>query len=263
MNNNNPVSLKAKAQTRQIKFGHYVGEFLTPGIGHMLREANCDFVFLDMEHSGFSFETLKQAVRYFEAAGVSLIVRTPSKDYDGLARLCDAGAEGIMAPMIKDADEAAALIQHIKYPPTGARGVALGIAHDNFSTGGLPVSKRLEQANDRTTFFALIETAEGAENADAIAATAGVDCLWIGHFDLSASLGVPGEFQHPTYRHAHDLIVAAAKRHNKSLGRLVASVEEGQADMQQGFDFCCYGTDTMLYQRALMQGLDALRGTDN
>ena len=259
MNGAHPSSLKKMTRSRQPKFGHYVGEFLTPGIGHMLAEARCDFVFFDMEHSGFSFETLKQAVRYFEAAGVHLIVRTPSKDYDAIARTCDAGAEGILVPMVKDATEAASIVRWMKYPPEGARGVALGIAHDNFSAGATPVAQRLKQANEQTTSFVLIETREGVENADAIAATPGVDCIWVGHFDLSASLGIPGEFNHPDYRAALNLIVQAAKRHGKSLGRLVSSVEEGHNDLQQGFDFCCYGTDTMLYQRALMSGLECLR----
>jgi 2-keto-3-deoxy-L-rhamnonate aldolase RhmA len=163
--------------------------------------------------------------------------------------------------MVRDAAEAASFVRYMKYPPVGDRGVALGIAHDNFSTGGMPVAQRLEQANERTTFFALIETREGVDNADAIAATPGVDCIWIGHFDLSASLGIPGEFSHPDYCEALDRIVQAAKRHDKSLGRLVASVEEGHADLKQGFDFCCYGTDTMIYQRALKTGLERLRST--
>ena len=261
MSNILPATLKAMCQSRRPKFGHYVGEFLTPGIGHILAAAKCEFVFLDMEHSGFSFETLKQSVRYFESAGVALIVRAPSKHYDDIARVCDAGAEGIMVPMVKDAEEAASFVSFMKYPPQGGRGVALGIAHDNFYAGELPVAQRLSQANERTTGFMLIETREGAENADAIAATPGVDCIWIGHFDLSASLGIPGEFDHPDYRAAHDQIVEAAKRHGKSLGRLVASVDEGLADLQQGYDFCCYGTDTMLYQRVLMQGLGELRSS--
>ena len=147
----------------------------------------------------------------------------------------------------------------MKYPPDGDRGIALGGAHDNYYAGDTPVAQRLQRANQRNTFFALIETREGAANADAIAATPGVDCLWIGHFDLSASLGVPGEFDHPVYRAAFDDIVAAGKRHNKALGRLVGTVDEGLADLQQGFDFCCYGTDTMLYQRALNHGLSELR----
>ena len=68
-------TLKQLAQTRDLKVGHYVGEFATPGIGHILKNAGCDFVFFDMEHSGFSFETAKQALRFFEAAGLPVMVR--------------------------------------------------------------------------------------------------------------------------------------------------------------------------------------------
>ena len=251
--------LVALTRSQSPKFGHYVGEFVTPGIGHMLASAGCEFVFFDMEHSGFGFETLKQALRYFEAAGIPAIVRTPSKHYDGITRLCDAGAEGIMAPMVGNSDEAARVVHHMKYPPVGGRGVALGIAHDNFQPGGVSVAERLENANKRTTFFALIETCEGAENADGIAATPGVDCLWVGHFDLSVSLGIPGQFDHPDYLEALNRIVAAAKKHDRSLGRLVSSPQEGLQDIERGFDFICYGTDTAIYQSALIDGISALR----
>ena len=79
-------------------------------------------------------------------------------------------------------------------------------------------------ANERNTFLCLIETAEGVDNAEAIASIDGVDCLWVGHFDLSVSLGIPGEFANPKFIKAIDKIVAAAKKHNKSLGRAGAAV---------------------------------------
>ena len=255
----NRLALKEMTRHRGPKFGHYVGEFATPGIGHILASAQCDFVFFDMEHSGFSIESLKQAVRYFEAAGVAMIVRTPSKDYDMVARICDAGAQGLMAPMIKDAAEAATVVSYMKYPPVGKRGIALGAAHDNYLPGGIAVQDRLVQGNARNTFFALIETREGAENVDAIAATPGVDCLWVGHFDLSASLGIAGQFEHPDYLAALAKIIEAAKVHGLSLGRLVSSPDEGLADLRKGFDFCCLATDTGLYQRALITGISELR----
>ena len=257
------MNLRSLAESRHPKFGHYVGEFVTPGIGHMLASAGCDFVFLDMEHSGLGFETLKAALRYFEAAKIPVIVRTPSKDYDMVARICDAGAEGVMAPMVGNAAEAAGIISHMKYPPMGRRGVALGIAHDNFLSTDLPVAERLHMANERITFFALIETLEGAENASEIAATPGVDCLWVGHFDLSVSLGVPGDFDHPDYLAALDCIISAARTHDVALGRLVASVDEGRIDLDRGFDFCCFSTDTALYQRSLIEGISSLRGLMN
>ncbi|MBX2881054.1 MAG: hypothetical protein KTR32_14015 [Granulosicoccus sp.] len=253
------AALKTMTRNTDIKLGHFIIEFTTPGIGHLLKSADCDYVFFDMEHAGFSFETLKNSVRLFEAANVPMIVRVPSQDYAQLARACDVGAEGLMVPMVNNAEEARAVVSHIKYHPEGKRGVALGIAHDNFTTTSMPVAERMQASNERTTLFCLIETEEGAENAEAIAAVEGVDCIWIGHFDLSTSLGIPGEFEHPTYVAAVERIEAAAKKHNRSLGRLVATTDEGIALYKKGYDFCCYSGDVWVFQQALASAIGQLR----
>jgi 2-keto-3-deoxy-L-rhamnonate aldolase RhmA len=186
-----------------------------------------------------------------------VIVRAPSQDYHMLARACDMGAEGLMAPMVSTAAQARGIVNSIKYFPDGQRGVALGIAHDNYAVGS--VADTLAAANRKTTFFCLIETEEGAANADAIAAVQGVDCLWVGHFDLSVSLGVPGEFNHPKFLGAIDKIVSAAKKHNRSLGRLVPNTDQGISFYKQGFDFCCYSGDVWVFRDALTEAIGKLR----
>jgi 2-keto-3-deoxy-L-rhamnonate aldolase RhmA len=241
--------LKSWAGSPALKLGHFIVEFATPGIGHIVKAAGFDFVLLDMEHSGFGFETIKSAVRYFEAADVAVIVRVPSQDYQMLARAADMGAEGLMAPMVSTATQARSIVDCIKYHPDGKRGVALGIGHDNYRVA--PVADALANANKRTTFFCLIETEEGAASAEEIASVPGVDCLWVGHFDLSTSLGVPGDFDHPKFTTAMDSIVSAAKKHGKSLGRLVANTEQGISFYKQGFDFCCYSGDAWVLRDAL------------
>ena len=122
-----------------------------------------------------------------------------------------------------------------------------------------PLYEALNSANEKTSLTVLIETAEGIENVDGIAALDGVDCLWIGHFDLSLSLGIPGEFDNPAFISAVEAVVTAAKKHNKSLGRLVGSVEEGAALYNGGFDFICYLGDMWLLQKALREGLNGIR----
>ena len=208
------AGLKAMARTRTVKLGHFIVEFATPGIGHIMKNAGCEFVLFDLEHSGFGFETVKSAIRYFEAAGIAPIVRVPSKEYHHIARACDMGAEGIMLPMVGNAKEARAILDCMKYHPEGKRGVALGVAHDAYTGGAVP--KKLAAANQKTTLFCQIETAEGVKNADAIAAVDGVDCLWVGHFDLSVSLGIPGEFDqseiHQGDRHAWSRPAASTRR---------------------------------------------------
>jgi 2-keto-3-deoxy-L-rhamnonate aldolase RhmA len=250
-------TLKAMAGSRATKFGHFIVEFATPGIGHILKGAGCDFTLFDLEHSGFGFETVKSALRYFEGADVAAIVRVPSKEYHHIARACDMGAEGIMLPMVGSAKEARQILDCMKYHPQGKRGVALGVAHDNYRGGD--VAAKLAAANKRTTLFCQIETAEGVKNAEEIAAMDGVDCLWVGHFDLSVSLGVPGQFEHPKFTKAIDKVVAAARKHRKSLGRLVPNVETGIEYNKMGFDFICYSGDVWVLQNALTTAVGQLR----
>ena len=113
------MGLKQLAASRELKVGNFIVEFATPGIGHILKAAGMDFAFFDMEHSGFSFETLKSAIRYFEAAGVPAIVRVPAQENDMLARACDMGAEGLIAPMISTAAQAQAMVDCGQVFPRG------------------------------------------------------------------------------------------------------------------------------------------------
>ena len=130
-------------------------------------------------------------------------------------------------------------------------------AHDAYGQG--PVPDKLAAANERTTLFCQIETAEGAENADAIAAVDGIDGLWIGHFDLSVSLGIPGQFNHPKFLKAVERTIVAAKKHKRALGRLVPTTETGIALYKQGFDFCCYSGDVWVLRDALAAAITTLR----
>ena len=249
--------LKAMAQTRDLKAGHFIFEFDTPGIGHILKNAGCDFTIFDTEHSGFGIETTKRVLRYMQAAELPTIVRVPSKDYKDIARACDAGAEGVMLPMVSTPEEAEQIVQSMKYVPRGGRGVIVRCAYDRFTAG--PTQEKLAEQNARTTLFAQIETADGVKNADAIAAIDGVDCLWVGHFDLSCSLGIPAQFDHPDFLAAIETVIAACRNNGKSAGRLVPDVESGIALYKEGFDFIAYSADAWVLGDAVAAGLTAIR----
>jgi 2-dehydro-3-deoxyglucarate aldolase/4-hydroxy-2-oxoheptanedioate aldolase len=251
------LSFRELTQNREFKVGVFIGEFTTPGIGHIVKSSGCDFAMVDMEHTGFTFETVKQTLRNLHDAGLASMLRPPSKEYHHIARACDVGAQGIMPPMLGTAEEARRIVDHIKYAPAGNRGVCLGISHDNYGTG--PVPEAFAAANAKTSLIALIETGEGIENVDEIAAVDGVDCLWVGHFDLSSSLGIPGQFDHPDFTSAVDRVTAAAKTHNKSLGRLVNSVDQGAELYATGVDMIIYSGDIWLLQTALSNGVKGLR----
>jgi 2-keto-3-deoxy-L-rhamnonate aldolase RhmA len=159
--------------------------------------------------------------------------------------------------MVGNAEEVRHIIRSMKYYPEGMRGVALQVAHDRYRPGS--VAEKFAATNKRTTLFCQIETAEGVKNADAIAAIDGVDCLWVGHFDLSVSLGIPGEFDSPKFKKAIEKTAAATKKHKKALGRLVPNVETGIAINAQGFDFICYSGDVWVLHNALAQAISELR----
>lgn len=240
-----------------LKLGHYVGEFATPGIGYILKEAGAEYVFFDMEHSGNSFETVHRTLRYFEAASLPAIVRVPSDSYDHIARALDVGADAIVIPMVGSADQARAIVQKMKYTPKGQRGVALALANDRYKMG--PVDAALAAANRRTRLICLIETVDGVANVDDIAKVDGVDVLWVGHFDLTCSMGIPAQFDHPDYVAALAKVLKAGKREKKGLGRLVGDIDSGVALAQEGWDLICYHGDVWLYQTAIRQGIDGIR----
>jgi len=241
-----------------LLIGHYVGEFVTPGIGHICKEAGAEFVFLDMEHSGNSFDTINRGLRYFEAAGLPVMVRVPSDSYDHIARALDVGAEGIIVPMLGSAAQASAIIEKMKYTPTGSRGLGLGLGNDRYRM--MPAADALKAANERTRFVALIETVDGVANVEEIAALDGVDVLWVGHADLTASMGIPGQYDHPDYKNALARVVKAGKKNGKRLGRLVTDVPGALAEVEEGWDTLCYHGDAWLLQVAIRQGIDAIRG---
>lgn len=251
------TTFSEQTKTKDLKLGTYISELATPGVGRLLKSAGCDFAFVDMEHNGFSFETAQAVLRSLHDAGVATVLRPPSQKIHHLARSCDIGAQGLVPPMLSNMEQAAACIDAIKYWPDGHRGCAFGIAHDDYVGGS--VTDAMAAANAKTSFVALIESAEGIENCEAIAAHDGVDCLWIGHLDLSASLGIPGTFDDPIFVDAIARVMAAARRNGKSVGRLVGSAEDAAAFRAQGCDFICYLGDVWLIQRALREGFAAIR----
>jgi len=249
--------LKAMTSHRALKAGHFIFEFDTPGIGYILKHAGCDFTILDTEHSGFGIETVRRVMAFMRAAELPTIVRSPSRDYRDIARTLDAGADAVMLPMVSNADEAKSIIHAMKYHPDGGRGVILRSAVDRYTAG--PTMEKLAAQNRRTMLVVQIENAQGVENAEAIGALEEVDCLWVGHFDLSCSLGIPGEFDHPRFVEAIDAVVAAGRATNTSLGRLVPDVESGIALYRQGFDFIAYSADAWALGDAVAAGLSAIR----
>jgi 2-dehydro-3-deoxyglucarate aldolase/4-hydroxy-2-oxoheptanedioate aldolase len=194
------------------------------------------------------------------AAGLPVVVRVAHRHPSEVSRALDVGAAGLMAPLVSSAREAADFVSWATYPPGGTRGVAMGVAHDGYDAGR-PLAAKMAAADAARSVVIQIETRAGAEDADAIAAVDGVDCLWIGHMDLSCSLGVPGQFDHPDFAAAVAKVAAAAKKRGKAFGRLAGSLEEARRLAVEGYDTLGLCTDIGAIRSQLAAGVSALRGT--
>lgn len=229
---------------------------MVTGLPQMVKAAGAEFLLLDMEHSGAHFDTIKMQCALCHGIGVVPMARVPAIEYTYIARAMDAGVMGVMVPMVGSAEQARLLVSSTRYPPAGRRGAAFGFAHDNYESAS--VAEKIRIANERTLAICLIETPEGIQNIDEIAAVPGVDILWLGHFDLTNFMGIPAQFDHPEYLKAVDKLVAAARKHNKVLACMTASDAWSREYWDRGFRLFAAGVDVHLLQGALRASLKTL-----
>jgi 2-dehydro-3-deoxyglucarate aldolase/4-hydroxy-2-oxoheptanedioate aldolase len=160
---------------------------------------------------------------------------------------------GIMVPNVKSAAEAKAIVDAAKYAPLGQRGVIMGNANTDFQT--LSPADFLVEANRSTTIICQIESVEGLDDLEAIAATPGVDVLWVGHFDLTQSMGIPGQFHHPRFLEALQTVAATARRHKLGAGIQPGSLAQAEEWMKIGYNVISYSGDYAVYTAALTQAV--------
>ena len=159
--------------------------------------------------------------------------------------------------MMESAAQAHEAVRFTRYPPEGCRGAAFTLSHDDYQPGD--VGAKMRSANEERLLVALIETVQGVERADEIAAVDGLDVLWIGQFDLTNSMGIPGQFTHPDFHRAVARVLEACQRHGKAGGFGSLDLAELQARREQGFRFLVYTADVWIYQQALRQGMTTVR----
>jgi len=231
--------------------GAMIFEFFSPGIPIILKNAGCEFIIFDMEHGGLSLEQFKVLATISNSNQISPLIRIPEVSYNYIARALDLGASGIMAPMVNTAEEAMKVVKSSKYPPEGIRGAGFGFAHDNYNNQN-PL-KYIKKANDELINIIQIETKYGLENVESIAAIDGVDCLWVGHFDLTNFLGIPGDFTSSIYLDAIKRVVDAGKINKKSLGIMVNNNDELEMYSELGFNMIAVGTEMNILSRSISQ----------
>ena len=246
--------LKAMLADGRSPVGLMCFEFSTTGVARLAAAAGADFVLFDMEHTGWSIETMRQLLAASRGSGVTPLVRVSGTDRHLVSRPLDLGAAGVMAPMVESAEQARRLVEFARFPPGGTRGV--GVYYPDDMPDGLAAG--LARTNREQLLIAQIETATGVEEAHEIAAVEGIDLLWIGHFDLTTSLGVPGEFGHPRHAAAVERIFAGATAAGKHVGALATGVADAQDLLGQGYRAVAYG-DSLVFSDALRDAVGALR----
>lgn len=249
----NPV--RRRLENGGVSIGTMVTEFATTGVARIAASAAAEFVLYDMEHTGYDMGHMRSVLAAARAADVVPFLRVPDGSYQHVARALDSGALGVMVPTVGSVEEARVIAEASRFPPLGRRG--FGIWRDDWHPDG--VGATTEHLNDQVMTLVQIETVGGLDAVEGIAAVDGVDVLWIGHFDLSISLGVPGEFESDVFVAAVDRVLAAAARNGKPVGQVCSSVAEGRALLGRGFRLLAYGIDVPLYEDALRTGVAGLR----
>jgi 2-dehydro-3-deoxyglucarate aldolase/4-hydroxy-2-oxoheptanedioate aldolase len=240
-----------------VSMGVMCLEFATPGIGPLSASAGAEFAVFDMEHTGWGLETIRMLVVTSRASDLVPIVRVPITDYHFIAHALDVGAMGLVIPLVGTAKQAQSAVESAMYPPGGRRGCAFSLSHDDFQGGDL--TAKMKQTNDNVLIIAQIETAEGLANVDAIAAVDGIDALWIGQFDLTTSMGIPGQFDHPLFVDGTRRILEACHKHRKAATLAVMDPRQLAEGPANGFRLLVYAADLWIYQQALRRCFRGIR----
>lgn len=185
-------------------------------IARIARTAGFDTLYVDLEHSSFSLETCGQICMAAVEAGIAPFVRVPANTPDYISRVLEGGALGIIAPHVRSADEARAVVRAAKFSPLGERSNAGGLPHLHFRS--FPAPEAYAALNEATMVIVQFESAAALDKTEEIVAVDGVDMVLVGLNDLLADWGIPGEYDHPTVREAYARTIAACRKQGKHCG---------------------------------------------
>ncbi len=212
-------------------------------IARIAKTAGFDSLYVDVEHGSFSLETAGQICIAALEIGIAPFVRVPTTRPDHVSRALDAGALGVIAPHIRSAAEARAVVAAAKFPPLGDRSTGGGLPHLQYRS--FPAAEANAAMNDATMVVVQFETADAVERAEEIAAVEGVDMVLIGTNDLLADMGLPGQYEHERVRDAYARTLAACRKHGKhvGVGGLASRPKLAAEFVKMGARYVSTGTD--------------------
>lgn len=246
------MSLKQRLKNRETTYGTWltIGH---PSIAELMCQGKFDWITVDMEHSSITMADAEQVIRVIELAGIAPLVRVGHNDPNLIKRVMDAGAHGVIVPMVNTPAQAAQAVASVKYPPVGFRGVGLARAQGY----GASFESYKDWNQNESIVIVQIEHIDGVNNLEAIMSTEGVDGFIIGPYDLSGSLGMPGQFDHPEVVKALDRVKKVSKEMNLLSGFHV--IPPNPADLKvkkdEGYQFLAFSLDTLFLGDTLRNGM--------
>ncbi|MGD0897043.1 MAG: aldolase/citrate lyase family protein [Thermoguttaceae bacterium] len=250
--------MDVKAKMRRGDF--CIGQFLkaaSPALVEVMGYAGLDFALLDMEHGPLSYETMEHMILAAERVGIAPIVRVEAVAESAIIRPLDKGAAGLVVPHVDTAAMARDVLRFARYAPLGERGMDLYARAARYSH--TPKQEYLKQANQ--ALLALqIEGSGGLRNLEEILAVPGSDVIFIGPYDLSQSLGHPGEIEHPEVVAAIERTIAVVRNAGRHVGIYADDAATARKWIDLGVQFIALCVDTTIFYRACKQLVADLRG---
>jgi 2-keto-3-deoxy-L-rhamnonate aldolase RhmA len=250
-------NLKLNLKNGGLAVGTMISEIRNPNLAYLLAQCGFDFFIIDNEHGSYSPETISNMIAAARGAGVLTLVRIPEIRRETILKPLDCGAAGLLVPQVNTAHQAEEIMTHAKYPPLGNRGVALSRAHSLYARP--KADQYLEQANEATFIAVQAESPEAIQNLESIAATPGVDAIFVGPADLSVSLGIPGQVTHPDEIQAIDRVVEVCQAQGITPGIHMSNLEMLAAWIKKGMRFVTFSSDVDLLARSAADSLVQLK----
>lgn len=243
-------SLQSALRERRLARVFALGQFCSPKLVELVGLiGGFDAVWLDQEHVGLTLPQVEDACRAGRAVGLDVFVRLAATDYTAVMRPLEAGACGVMAAMVRRAGEVRDLVRWGKFHPQGGRGVNGGGADAGY--GLMAMGEYLRRANERTVLGVQIEHIDAVEQVEEIAAVAGVDFLFIGPADLSQSMGIPGEWEHPRLWGAIERVARASAAAGRVWGVLPFGPAAARRFVGLGCGMLSVGVDNLAFGRGV------------
>lgn len=243
----NPVKLALKQG--KVQLGTNFGQLRSQEVLKMLAAAGFQWAFIDTEHGGFDLETIQDVCRIAAYVNFVPIVRVADLQYSLIARALDCGAGGVIFPRVESVELLERAVSWTKFPPVGVRGFGLSPFHFDHEPVTMP--QMIEHVNEHSMVVLQIETKKALDMREELLAVPGIDAVMIGPADLSISLGVPGQFQHPLVVEAMEAIRDTCERRGIAPGTQTRTLELAKFWKERGMRFLgCSSETAMLYDKA-------------